>query len=400
MRARGILFLILMGVYFAAARPGQAQAATVVTDLGVAYTFGQQITFRASVQSESPIEEVRVFFQSPEMPNALSGVARLDESGLAVYQHDLSTAAVRAFSEVAYWFAVTLEGGQVFTSERFSFLYQDSRFEWQTLTGEPFRVHWYQGNAAFAQLILDTAQRGLREAVTILDAARPEQVDIYVYANPDDYALARDLLQPDWVGGHTDPAAGVIVVPLLPGEEQRLEVERKIPHEVAHIVLYQYAGSGYANLPTWLNEGFASRMELNPNPDYLFLIQTAQQNQSLLPISSLCDPFPRDASGAVLAYAESTSFVRYLERAYGPAGIRALVRSYSQGASCENGPRAAPFDTSLSQLEQEWRSATFSETTVQITLEPLVPWLVLAVVVLAGPLIAAVVFWVGSRGNV
>ncbi|MFQ5616911.1 MAG: peptidase MA family metallohydrolase [Anaerolineales bacterium] len=385
--ARGVFFLFVTLTLFIGV-PGQAQSAPLTITPEVQYIFGQQITFRASIRSDIPIQEVLVFFQAQGDPNTIIGVA-MDDGETVVYVHDVTGRYVQVFSTVEYWFRVTLEGGEVQTSETFSFFYGDNRFVWQTLEGPPFRVHWYEGDVSFAQFVLDTARLGVVQSARILDAEPPANVDIYAYANLDDYQLARGLMGPLWAGGHADPKVGLIVVSLPDGVGQQLNVERKIPHEVAHIMLYQAAGEGFWNLPTWLNEGFASMMELNPNPDYHFLLATGFENDVLLPLSVLCAPFPRDASGAVLSYAESTAFVRYLEQTYGPAGVRALVREYGGGAGCENGPLAAPFNKTLARLERDWRGAAFSENVTLTALSELSPWLALMAAILLGPLIAA-----------
>ncbi|NJN44058.1 MAG: hypothetical protein HC806_04560 [Anaerolineae bacterium] len=286
-----------------------------------------------------------------------------------------------------------MEGGTVEETERFTFFYEDNRFQWQTLEGVPFRVHWYEGDTEFAQTILDAAREGAQQAGAILDVEFPDIVEVYVYGSLSDYQGARDAMGPFWAGGHADPKAGVIVVSLPLGENQRLEVERKIPHEIAHLLLYQAAGEGFGNLPTWLNEGFASTLERNPNPDYPFLVTSAVEKGTLIPMAALCNPFPRDASGAVLAYAEATSFVRYIQERFGPLGLRALVRAYADGAGCELGTLTEPIELPLTQLEREWREGPLAENLALTALREVAPWLVLLGAILLGPIIIVVGSW-------
>jgi hypothetical protein len=185
----------------------------------------------------------------------------------------------------------------------------------------------------------------------------------------------------------------VVSLPTVP--EQRLEMERQIPHELMHIMLYQKLGTGYPTLPTWLNEGLASMAELYPNPDYIMLLQGAHDNQALLSIASLCNSIPRDASSAYLAYAESTSFTRFLHQRFGTSGLEQLITAYSDGLNCERGVHTA-FGSSLSQLEMEWRQEVFQENIAYNAFNNLLPWLVLLIVIIGIP---GVLILKGMRGH-
>lgn len=370
--------------------PAHAQQEPPDAQPEVDYAFGERITFRVRFPSEISTASVEVFFQANSDPTIV-GPAEL-RAGMWVYEHDVQARYVRAFGTVVYWFRLTLANGDTLETERFSFFYEDNRFDWQTLEAVPFRVHWHTGNAAFAQSVLDASRAGAQQAGLILDTEFTETIEIYVYGRLADYQFVRDVMAPQWAGGHADPEAGIIVVALPPGENQSLEVERKIPHEVAHLMLYQAAGEGFWNLPTWLNEGFASTQEQNPNSDYPSLVNSAVQQGTLIPLATLCEPFPRDAAGAVLSYAESTQFVRYLQERFGPEGVRAVINAYANGAGCEQGTDTSPLNLPLSQLEREWREGELSENVTLTALREIAPWLVLLGVVVAGPVLVVVGF--------
>ena len=165
-------------------------------------------------------------------------------------------------------------------------------------------------------------------------------MDIYAYASAKDMQEILQSIKKNWIGAHADPDLGVMVLSLPEGPEQRLEMERQIPHELMHILLYKMVGAGYVNLPAWLSEGLASVAELYPNPDYLVLLENAHNKGNLPSIISLCQSFPRDASGAFLAYAQSASFTRYLHQRFGSSGMERLVRQYADGLDCERGIRS------------------------------------------------------------
>ncbi len=373
-------FLPLLSVYpfvHAAAQGEQL-------DTSYEYSFGEYIHFRAHLIEETPIKDVTLYIQVEGMGDTRTEPATVNNPNEISYDLDLTNQPIRAYSEITYWYEISFPDGKVFKSPEMYFIYEDNRFDWETRESNLFTAHWYEGNSAFAQNLLDVAEQGLQRIQEFLPLTLEGKIDIYAYANAEEMRETLQASGKNWVSAHTDPDLGVMVVSLPTVPEQRLEMERQIPHELMHIMLFQKLGPGYTNLPTWLNEGLASMSELSPNPDYIMLLQGAHENQALLSIASLCNPFPRDASSAYLAYAESTSFTRFLHQKYGTSGLEQLITAYADGLSCERGVQTA-FGSSLSQLEVEWRQEVFQENIAYNAFNNLLPWLVLLIVIIGIP---------------
>lgn len=357
-----------------------------VTDVQIEYEFDTQLTIGATFTSESPITEAVLFLQQGEQPEIAIGPIKTISGSKAHFTYNLSQNPLRPFSLVFYWFAVTLENGQHQLTPKYQFFYLDNRFEWQTLEDDAFQVHWYQGDVIFAQEVLGVAQSGWHRVQEFLPLELPDEVNIYIYDSVQALQAALRLTTERWVAGHADPEMGVILVSLPVGPEQRLEMERQIPHELMHLMLYQKTGKAYANLPLWFTEGLASAAELYPNPDYQVLLEDAYRNNTLLPLSSLCRSFPNDTAGALLAYAEAASFVRFIYNHHQTSGLEKLVHEYMRGADCEQGV-SRTLDASLDQLEARWKIEAFSGATHDRLLTTILPWVALLFVVLAAPLI-------------
>ena len=372
-RTLRLLTIALILGNFLLAMPASAQAGEFPT--GAQYAFGKEIAFRGVLPLGSIADSATLYFLAQGELKTRSGPATLDSSGQLHYVADLANDPIRAFSTVVYWFEVTLTNGQVLKSERSSLYYEDNRFKWRTRASADFRVHWVEGDDAFAQSLLDVAELGLENIQKLLPLKQNEPVEIYAYASAQEMRVAVQTLGKSWVGAHTDPDLGVMVVSLPRGPEQRLEMERQVPHELMHLLLFQWLGVGYGNLPAWFNEGLASVAELYPNPDYLTLLNKALNDNKLLPIASLCQIFPRDASGAFLAYAQSTSFTRYLHQQFGSTGLEKLAKAYADGLSCERGVQTA-LGSTLPQLERRWRGEAFREDALLKALGNLSPWLI------------------------
>jgi len=382
----------------AAWQPGAAQSSGIeVTDMQATYEFGTSITFTARLVSDQPIETVVLFFQAQNDTHTTLGLGSLvvqpDGSTQLSYVHKMESYNLRAFSDVDYHWEVTPKGGEVYRSPHARFYYRDNRFAWNSLEeGEHFRVFWYDGNLQFGLDVLDTAQQGLLQVQKLLPMPAPSGLALYVYADSNAMQATLHPSSAEWVAGHADPDLGVIVVSLPPGPDQKLLTQQRVPHELMHILLYQTTDLGYTNLPTWLNEGLASLAELYPNSDYRLLLEDAVQRDALIPMTSLCQTFPRDASGAILAYAQSTSFVQYLRDMYGVSGLQSLLAAYANGLDCERGAQKA-LGRSLTQLERDWRRDALAEDTTAAVANNLLPWLILLGAAMAAPAILMARRW-------
>lgn len=273
----------------------------------------------------------------------------------------------------------------------------DDPFNWQTLESGPLKVHWYQGDAAFGQAALETAQAGLESIARLVSPNLEQPIEIYIYASTADLQAAAVSGNESWIAGHADPALGVVNVVVTPGAEQRITMEQRIPHELMHVMLYRNIGPGYQNVPLWLREGMATLAEIYPNADYDRVLSDAVTNNKLIPLNDLCQSFPTDAGQAFLAYAESRSFTDHLYHTYGSTGLQNLVRFYADGVDCERGTERA-FGVSLSSLENQWRSSALGQNAFLSTLQNISPYLVLLCLVLIIPLIG-VVSSLRKRGN-
>jgi hypothetical protein len=287
---------------------------------------------------------------------------------------------------VAYWFRVVGPGGQETISPQNEFVYDDNRFEWQRLETARFQIHWYDRDVAFGQEILNTAEQGSKTAQTYLTQPVDAQIRIFVYASTEDFQQALRLSTSTWAVGHASPALTTIVVSIPPGPEELLELERQLPHELAHLAEYALVGDAYAQIPTWLLEGIASLAELYPNPDYQSVLESAAQNKTLIPLAQLCGAFPREASGAFLSYAQSASFVRFLHQKYGTSGLQQLLRAYADGVGCQEGPRRV-WNLPLNELEYRWRQESLGMDMAGLIFKNLLPYLILLALLVLLPLI-------------
>ncbi len=383
-----VILLALLGSLVSPLPWFQQSTGAEVTGVGVYYDYGEKVVFTGSISPVKNVSHLFLFIQ-PEGERTRVESVPFDASGAILYGYNAHQFPLRPFAHTDYWFRIVFADGSEAESGRGSFDYIDNRYTWKSLQGYGFQVSWYEGDMAFGQEALNVAEAGLRSALSYIPVENSKTIKIYIYATAADMQKALQLSQQSWIAGHASPDLGVILVSVPPGDQQRLEFERQLPHEMAHLLQYGMVGEDYSFVPVWLLEGTASLAELNPNPDYERVLKKASDSDSLMEMSALCEAFPREASGAFLAYAESASFVRFLHNNFGTSGLEKLMGQYKDGLGCEQGVQAA-FGLSLHQLEYRWRLETLQVNGLAFALHNLSPYLAILLILMLPPIASIV----------
>ena len=343
------------------------------------FEFGRSIQFTLQLEQPATVQAAYILFKSNGQETQIIPFALpLMETNQVVV--DLASKPLRPFSTVEYWYRLELQNGTSVTGEKATFFYEDNRNAWQRLSAPQLNIAWQQGDFIFGQQALDVAVQSLQSTLAILDSPLHAPVSIYIYPSARELQTVLNLSPSSWVAGHASPDLGVILVSISPGPDQRAEMERQIPHELMHILQYQLAGEAYTHLPVWLTEGLASMAELYPNPEYQLVLKKAAESDNLLPIINLCSAFPAELSGAILSYAQSASFVRYLYQNYGASSLRELINAYKDGLGCEEGVRNV-YDQSIAQLETRWRQEVLGMDLASLAWNNVQPYLLILILI-------------------
>ncbi|MGC9357322.1 MAG: peptidase MA family metallohydrolase [Anaerolineae bacterium] len=357
---------------------------------GYTYTFGQTLEITLSLPLEpSPPAEANLSLRIGEEVTE-SHTLRV-EAGRAQYRRDLREYPLPPFARVTYWWTYTDKDGNLQRVGEISFLYEDNRFQWQEITEDDITLKWVAGSREQMAPALDVARNAQQDLEIIAQDIEPSTVSIYIYPSKPDLRLALRLSGREWIAGQAYPEVGVVLLAIPPSDETYLELQRDLPHELTHLVLYRRLGArGYETLPTWLNEGLASNFEQRPEPAYYLALQSAAEEENFIPLADLCTPFyAMPTNRLVLAYAESQSVVDYLRRTYGWAGINTLLKTYEDGFGCSEGLEQA-LGFNLSTLQREWRvwlqegkqpveESRRLRTLGRIALQDIAPWIFLLI---------------------
>ncbi len=308
--------------------------------------------------------------------------ARADGFSLAVEE---ATAAVLPFpfTDVTYWWEVDLPSGSALVSTAQTFFYLDDRFEWNELPRNNLNLYWLEGDLEAANATADLALFSLGSISAELETPIPGRLTVVQYPRLADFHAALGGRIHGWEGAVSSPGDSTVILAAAPGAEGRPALAALLPHEIAHVLMGARWGTGYALIPQWLREGTAAGYEMEPRPEFEVQLREAVADGSIIPIPSLCRVFPAEESPAMLAYAESKSFVAFLKEHYGLAAVRNALAAYAGGAECGQGIEAAT-GRSLPDLVTDWLES-FSDKSLFLSASWL---LVIAGVVLLGGVLA------------
>ncbi len=337
----------------------QEQPPIQVVRAWVEYAFGQQATFSIEVSASAGIEGLYLYLQKEGDARVEVVPVPFSESEPTVqasFQRDLRFSPFPPFGQVVWWWEVRDRAGHQQITDPLAFQYVDNRFEWQAGAAGPVRVHAVTDDPVYLRAALDIAQASLARIGQGLGGPLPEALDVYLYPSLMDLRAALEMGGREWMGGQARPELGVVLVAIPYDDEFVARMEREIPHELTHLLLYQAVGpEGYPYVPAWLNEGLATASETRPDPTLDALLEKARVEGRLIPLAELCAPFSSDPEKALLSYAISSSLVKYIQGRYGWTGIRSLLSAYADGASCEGGV-VQVLGINLGQLELAWKA--------------------------------------------
>jgi hypothetical protein len=329
------VILALTSSLLAGFSPGAVAAAGLsITSISVVPNFPSELSFTLNATDSVNITDVRLHFTVER--DSFVNIVTEEEPAItpstsvtAAYNWDMrQSGGLPTGTVVDYWWSVTDNAGQIVATQPQKVTFNDTRFTWHTLAGANINLYWYNGDASFAQTLMDTAQSGLANLEKNTGARLSRTVSIYIYNNATDMQGAMIFAQ-EWTGGATYPPYSTIVIGI--NSSNLSWGEGALVHELTHMVNYQMTNNPYSGLPTWLDEGLAMYSEGPLDSTFEVSLVSALGQGSLFTVRSMASPFSTDASLSYLEYAESYSLVDFLLSKYGQAKMLALLEAFHQG---------------------------------------------------------------------
>jgi hypothetical protein len=318
------------------------------------YKFGQIMEFSLTVIGETEVKKVSLFISAPELRRTLTTEVAVEAGDdlVANYSLDLRTVRLAPFTRVTYWWEGVDATGTKFMSPESSIEYADNQFDWETLEKDGVRFNTTAADSSLGEPAMDIVSETLRRLRTIIPVEVPVPLNIYMYPSESDLRAALRLTGREWIGSHAHPELGVVLVPAPDKDTVTGALERTLPHELSHLLLFQAVGDAYPDIPRWFDEGLATSLE---GTDVVRedLVRESIASGSSIPFADLCHSFPEDAGQFSLAYAQSASLIEYIGARYGGRALTDMVRALAEGAECRDLTQQA-LGVSLEELEDDW----------------------------------------------
>jgi len=294
-------------------------------------SFGKGITFRQPYSGGGAFREIDIAITDPLTFGP--SVVRIEAPGASTFTYlvDTSGGDLSPNTQLVAHFQVTSTDGTVENGPDIRITYEDDRFKWRTKAGTTVRLHWYQGDDAFAQQALQMGEKGIATAAGFLGFKETAPVDFYVYADQTPFYDALGPATRDNVGGRAIPETRTLFALIAPGELSYAATV--VPHELTHVVFGDITRNPYHSPANWLNEGIAVYVSQGFDSSDKQLVEQAAADGSLMPLSAISGMFPTTQERFFLAYAESVSAVDYFVRTYGHDDLIKLVKAFGTGAS-------------------------------------------------------------------
>lgn len=352
-----VLFLILTGSLLAPKQALAAPHADVEAD-SATLDFPNTVTFSATLRSSAEIVSVTLEYGNQQLTCG-EVVAKAfpdfspDTQVDVAWLWDMRQSGSLPPGTTIWWrWRYTDSTGKEFLSEKQTVTWLDDLHDWQTVTADNVRIHYYGKSESFAQTMLDAGLEGLRRNKEQAGMLPDIPVQIYVYPSYDEMRDAI-LYEPQWTGGLAYSDSSIIIM----GTSGDAEFDKAtVIHEVTHILVGRNAFTCIGFIPTWLNEGLAVYNEGPLDQSMQAQFDIALRDDEFFPVRSLGGNFSEIPEKALLSYAQSYSVVNFMLETYGQEKMSQLLTALSNAEPVDDALVSIyGFDTD--GLDAAWRES-------------------------------------------
>ena len=354
--------------YLALPSQSEAQGAVTVTDQGHENRFPDGLRFYIEAESASYIDEIRVYVRklgqsSRTTYRAVEFEPGASISGEALFQSKTSNEYIPTGTRLEYHFDIRTVDGEQFETEPETLVYLNTGLDWDVKSSGLINVYYYQYDQLSevrAEAVLMVADETYQHMGPILGVELTEPMSIVVYSS---YDHMREALRPSsrvaarhlrtlgqafsnertlLVDGSRDPFVG----------DNTLTTTA---HEFTHLLVADAAGSAYAQVHLWLNEGLAVYSERQPNNEYERYMEFAIENDRVPPLAGL-RTFAGTPQETLQAYGQGHAVASYMLANYDQSLMAELFAAIRTTHNFEKALVAA-YGVTVPELDNEWRES-------------------------------------------
>ncbi len=354
-----LLMLLLLGTPPRVAAEPVVRATTEWT-----HAFSRQLTFRATLESDDPIDEVILFYGVVGKPVVRRIYPEVSVSAPVSVTHteDLEPGQFAPGTELRAWYQVVLESGEVVTTPEERLLYVDKALQWEELVSDRVTLYWHGRAQSQADDLLAAAEEVIDRLAAEMGVPPPDSVAIWVYNNERDMARATSTRSESYDARVTTLGMAMDGGTLLLLGSHR-DVRQTLAHELCHVVVGLATDNPFIEIPRWLDEGLAMNAEGELPRDNQRALQTAIAGDTLLTLRSMTS-YSGDPQLVNLYYGQAHSIVAFMLETYGRETMQELLAVFAEGQRQDLALERV-LGYGLDELESRWR--------VSLGLDPLEP---------------------------
>lgn len=221
-----------------------------------------------------------------------------------------------------------------------------------TVRSGPVTVVHAEGDAGFARAVAALAATAHVRIRGDLGLEHPVETAILLLTTNSPAATREEWARrlPSWMAGAAFPARELIIVRVAPGQTPN-SLRSLLAHELTHVIL-KADYPAHDEWPLWFREGLAMRESRTEGFREYATLSAAALFDRMLPFESLSSSFPAAEGEARLAYAQSASFLTFLDSQAGRGRFAILMREL-RGRGFEEAFRVA-YGTGIGAAEGQW----------------------------------------------
>ena len=353
------IFTLILTLSLLSVHPAFASPQADVTDNQATISFPNTISFSAKITANANITSVVLEYGTKQLTcgDVIAKAFPQFSPGKSVdveWTWDMRQSGSLPPGATIWWhWRYTDDTGKETVSDQQTVTWLDSVHNWKTISADKLNLHYYSGDQAFAQDLLNAAENGLNFNKTESGLTAQSPIDLYIYASTNDLKDAI-LYEPSWTGGQAFPDFDIVILGI--SQSDLAWGRDAIVHELTHVLVGHLTFSCLGGVPTWLNEGLAVYSEGKLDSSSQQQLDDAIKNDTLLSVRSLSAGFSEVASKANLSYSQSYSIVKFLIETYGESKMTDLLTSLRDGATIDDALMNT-YGFNVEGLEDAWRKA-------------------------------------------
>ena len=297
--------------------------------------FPDGIVFSVDAESGGIIDEVRVFIKKADQSGRSSYRSIDVEPGESVSGETLLPSGSGGDfyppgTKISYYFEVRDKAGGLVRTEEEGFVYEDSRFDWLSITDGLITVYYYSEYVEErARIILEAAKETMDRMVGVLGIAPTDPLRIVTYNNYRHMVMAL-------------PFRSATVSQDLRAQGMAFSDERVLlihgfdptvtgttSHEFTHLLVAEASQGSYSAVPAWLNEGLAEYGNIDQTDEYDAALRYGIYTRRIKPLWYQ-QSFSGEPEDIIIAYGQGKSVVSFMVDTWGEDKISELFTSLRQ----------------------------------------------------------------------